>query len=154
MNKINVYLSSFTPDNMKFLVEFLNYQYGYLKTNYYEVTFEIGNEKENELKITGIKELDDVLPYFESVFKKKNIRDCKLDDETSKEVIELLYEEVLNKSEITSEKEKTIKINLDKEDNNPLEENDNQSIINDGYKDYLSRKQNIKKYLSSKKDIK
>lgn len=137
---------------MKFLVEFLNNEYGYLKTKYYEVSFEIGKEKENQFTITGVKELDDVLPYFESVFKKKSIRECKLDEETSKEVIELLCKDVLDKSEITEEKEKTIKINLGNQENNPLEENDNQNIINDGFKNYLSGKKNIKKYLSSKKD--
>ena len=150
MNKINVYLSSFAPDNMKFLVEFLNYEYSYLKTKYYEVSFEIGKEKNNEFKITGIKELDDVLPYFESVFKKKSIKNCLLDDETSKEVVKLLCKEVFTKNEIAQE-EKTIKINLDNKENTPLEENNNQNNINDNFKYYLSGKQNIKKYLSSKK---
>lgn len=150
MNKINVYLSSFTPDNMKFLVEFLNYEYSYLKTKYYEVSFEIGKEKNNEFKITGIKELDDVLPYFESVFKNKSIKNCLLDDETSKEIVKLLCKEVFTKNEIAQE-EKTIKINLDNKENTPLEENNNQNNINDNFKYYLSGKHNIKKYLSSKK---
>ena len=156
MNKVNVYLSSFTPDNMKFLVEFLNYDCSYLKSNYYEVSFEIGERKNNELKITGIKELNDVFPYFESVFKKGNIKDYKLDDEASKEVIELLCEEIFDKKEndITQERNKTAKFILDDNLNTPLEENNNHSINNNVFNNYLFGKKNIKKYLNSKKDNK
>ncbi len=154
MNKINIYLSSFVPDNMKFLVEFLNYEYGYLKTHYYEVSFELGEEKSNTIKITGIKELDEVLPYFESVFKKGSIKDRKLDEETTNDVIKLLCKELLDKNENKITLEKEVKINLDKQDNTSFEEIENPNISNDSFNSYLFSKRSFNNYLKSKREFK
>lgn len=155
-NIVNVYLSSFEPDNMKLLVEFLKYDFIYLKNNYYEVSFEIGKEKNNELRITEIKKINDVFSYFESVFKNRSIKEYKLDEESAKEVIELLCEELIDKNgkEITQKIDKTVKINLDSIVNTPLEDNNNQNNNQDSFNNYLDNKKSIKNYLNSKKGIK
>ena len=94
MEEINVYLANFNPDNMKYLVEILTTRLNVLKAHYYEVSFRMNGSNKNDIEITGIKEIYEIIPYLNNTFKNKSVKSNKIDEETANHVIKLIYDAV------------------------------------------------------------
>ena len=120
MNVVNIYVVSEKTDDKKLLFEFLENQGDLLKTNYYEISLKDG---EDGLEISEIKKIDNILPYLESNFKDRNIKDSKLDATLSKKVIILLLKHI---------KKQYSKIY------NLKEEKNTHDVYNDFYKKYIT----------------
>lgn len=127
MVKANVYLSDFSPDNMTYLIEILEKNGSFLKTYYYEVSFKI-DKSDNNIELTKLKEIEDILSYLEVVYKKRSILESKLDNEESKFILNQLYKK-LDLETLTLKQEK---------------------LIEDSKK-YIKDKSYIRNYLKSKK---
>jgi hypothetical protein len=158
MIKTNVYLSEFTPDKMMVLLEILNYGNDYLKSHYYEVVFGMSGFKNNDIEIKSVKQIDDVLPYLDAVFKDKSIKENQLDDKSSKYIIRKLYDGLKRKEYNI---EDSLKINKTKIEAPRHHEEKIMHIINDKndieenlHSEYINNKKYIKVYLDSKKGIK
>ena len=172
MSKVNVYVADFTSENKKFLIELLKNESGYLKTHYYEVSFKINDSGKEKIEFTGYREIYEILPYLESVFKSKKIQNSKLDDSTALNIIKLLYVAIkenkiklynekdlfsVDKKEIFNSNIKTNFYNLYKEDLILKNGNEVLKVNNDGFKNYnyIIYKKFIKDYLAkSEKDNK
>lgn len=98
MEEINVYLAEFNPDKMVYLVEILTTKLKVLNAHYYEVTFKINGANKDDIEITRIKEIYEIIPYLNKTFKDKSVKRNKIDKETANYVIELIYEAVKDES--------------------------------------------------------
>lgn len=171
MKNVNVYLSSISPNSIKFLIELLEYTQECLKTSYYEADFVIGKEGKNELEVTRLKEITEILPYLESIFKNRRIKDNKVDEKTTKYVINKIYDGLkTNKIKIEDDLSQIANIRIYdnikilKNDKIKLQKNDDSKNIkmiynevdfyNDDYSKYFDNKKNLKKYFTSKKGTK
>ena len=126
MEEINIYLADFNPDNVKYLVEILTKKLDILKAHYYEVSFRMNGVNKNDIEITRIKEIYEVIPYLNKTFKEKLVKSKKIDEETANHVIELIYEAV---------KDGRIKVETDVEEKfNNLEYN--KDVINNVLSQY------------------
>ena len=168
--KYNIYLSSSKEDKVTFLMELLDYEHEYLKTHYYSIYFSKEKEK-NKYEITRMIEISDILPYLESIYKNRNVKKYKVDDDTSLKIIKSVYN-ALESGKLKVEDE-LIKINNLKIDNKDLgvlntyklskeyknipinleiEKKEKKYI--DEYKSYINNKKDLKNYLISKKGSK
>ncbi len=172
MNKVNVYVADFTSENKKFLIELLKNESGYLKTHYYEVSFKVNDSGKDKIEFTGYREIYEILPYLESVFKSKKIQNSKLDNSTALNIIKLLYVAIkekkiklynekelfdVDKEEIFNKNVKTDYYDIYNDDFILKNEKDSLKVNYDGFKNYnyMIYKKAIKDYLTkSEKDNK
>lgn len=158
MNNIKIYLSSFTPDHMMFLIELLKKDNGLLKTKYYEASFIMNGSSKNEFEITNIKEIDDILPYLETVYNDRNLKEYELDETTTANVVKILCE-TLRKGNLKSESNiSSLHVFNNLNGDYKIDNRDNKVLFNiykedqpPSHSDYMINKKSIKNYLNNSK---
>ena len=175
--KYNIYLSSSTEDKIIFLMEILDYEHEYLKTRYYSIHLAKSKEN-NKYEVSRMIEISDILPYLESIYKNKNIKKYKVNNDISLKIIKLIYKALeSNKLKVEDELLKinnvkiynnildylstnTYKLSKEKKDykktyiNLEKEINKSKETYIEEYESYIKNKKNLKNYLISKKGSK
>ena len=122
-----------------------------MKTYYYEVSFKVNDSGKDKIEFTGYREIYEILPYLESVFKSKKIQNSKLDNSTALNIIKLLYVAIkekkiklynekelfdVDKEEIFNKNVKTDYYDIYNDDFILKKEKDSLKVNYDGFKNY------------------